>query len=97
LTLIIPNDIDFVLKLSCNILKRTGGVWMGDTMTVKESAILWGITERRVTVLCKEGRIEGAYKKGRRWVIPADAEKPIDIRGLKQSSSMGSLSAENRL
>lgn len=53
---------------------------MGDTMTVKESAILWGITERRVTVLCKEGRIEGACKKGRRWVIPADAEKPIDSR-----------------
>jgi hypothetical protein len=53
---------------------------MGDTMTVKESAILWGITERRVTVLCKEGRIEGACKKGHRWVIPADAEKPIDSR-----------------
>ena len=50
------------------------------TRTVKEAAMLWGITERRVTVLCKEGRIEGAYKKGRSWVIPMDAEKPADSR-----------------
>lgn len=53
---------------------------MGDTMTVKEAAILWGITERRVTVLCKEGRIKGAYKRGRRWVIPANTERPADNR-----------------
>ena len=43
---------------------------MGDTITVKEAATLWGITERRVTVLCKEGRIEGAYKKNRSWIQP---------------------------
>ena len=53
---------------------------MDDTMTVKEAAILWGITERRVTVLCKEGRIKGAYKRGRRWVIPANTERPADNR-----------------
>ncbi|MFG6355831.1 MAG: AAA family ATPase [Acetatifactor sp.] len=53
---------------------------MGDTITVKEAAKLWEITERRVTVLCKEGRIEGAYKKNRSWVIPMDAEKPADSR-----------------
>lgn len=53
---------------------------MSDTITVKEAAKLWGITERRVTVLCQEGRIEGAYKKSRSWVIPIDAEKPADGR-----------------
>lgn len=53
---------------------------MGDTITVKEAAKLWEITERRVTVLCKEGRIEGAYKKNRSWAIPVDAEKPADSR-----------------
>lgn len=53
---------------------------MDHMMTVKEAAIRWGITERRVTVLCKEGRIEGAYKDGRSWRIPLDAEKPIDSR-----------------
>ena len=53
---------------------------MKEVMTVKEAAALWGITERRVTVLCKEGRIEGAYKNGRSWAIPADAAKPADSR-----------------
>ncbi len=53
---------------------------MGHAMTVKEAARLWGVTERRVTVLCKEGRIKGAYKKGRSWVIPAKTEKPTDSR-----------------
>ncbi len=53
---------------------------MSDTMTVKEAAMLWGITERRVTVLCKEGRIEGAIKNGRKWLIPVNAEKPADSR-----------------
>ncbi len=53
---------------------------MRNTITVKEAAKRWGITERRVTVLCKEGRIEGAYKKSRCWVIPAEAEKPVDSR-----------------
>ena len=53
---------------------------MSDTITVKEAAKLWGITERRVTVLCTEGRIAGAYKKSRSWAIPVDAEKPADSR-----------------
>ncbi len=53
---------------------------MRNTITVKEAAKRWGITERRVTVLCKEDRIEGAYKKSRCWVIPAEAEKPVDSR-----------------
>lgn len=53
---------------------------MRNTMIAKEAASLWGITERQVTVLCKEGRIEGAYKKGRSWAIPIDAEKSADSR-----------------
>ena len=53
---------------------------MAETMTVKEAAKRWGITERRVTVLCAEGRIEGVHKKGRSWRIPVDAKKPADSR-----------------
>lgn len=53
---------------------------MEQMMTVKEAARRWGITERRVTVLLKEGRIEGAGKEGRIWKIPADAKKPADSR-----------------
>lgn len=53
---------------------------MSDTMRVKEAAKNWDISERRVTTLCKEGKIKGAKKQGRFWLIPADAEKPADNR-----------------
>ena len=53
---------------------------MADFITVAEAARSWGISERRIAVLCKEGRITGAYKKGRGWAIPADAERPADGR-----------------
>ena len=53
---------------------------MRDTMTVKQAAFLWDISERRVAILCKEGRITGAVKQGKSWLIPADAKKPGDMR-----------------
>ncbi len=40
----------------------------------------WGISERRLNVLCKEGRIKGAEKFGNAWAIPSNAEKPKDER-----------------
>lgn len=53
---------------------------MADTMLVKEAAELWGLTERRIASLCKDGKIKGAKKEGRSWSIPSDAEKPVDNR-----------------
>lgn len=52
-------------------------------LTTSETAERWGITARRVQVLCKEGRVDGAVYKGV-WLIPADAEKPDDPRRLKK-------------
>lgn len=49
-------------------------------MTIKETAAAWGITERRVNEFCKAGRIPGAYKEGRQWFIPDNAQKPLDKR-----------------
>ena len=49
-------------------------------MTVKEASAKWSISDRRVRVLCSEGRIPGAYQEGRGWKIPIDAEKPADGR-----------------
>lgn len=49
-------------------------------MTIQEASGRWGITERRIQVLCASGRLEGATKFGRQWAIPADAEKPDDAR-----------------
>lgn len=51
-----------------------------EMISVKEAALRWNITERRVSTLCKDGRIKGATKKGGRWIIPADAQKPVDSR-----------------
>lgn len=48
--------------------------------TVKEIAEQWGITPRRVQILCNQGKIFGAVKFGRDWAIPKSAEKPIDAR-----------------
>lgn len=49
-------------------------------MTVKQAAEKWGISDRRIRVLCAEGKIPGAYQEGRGWKIPIDAEKPADGR-----------------
>lgn len=49
-------------------------------MTVKEAAQKWGISDRRIRVLCSEGKIPGAFQEGRGWKIPTDAEKPADGR-----------------
>lgn len=53
---------------------------MAEYMTTKEASEKWDITERRINVLCKEGRIPGAYKEDKRWVIPINAVKPADKR-----------------
>ena len=55
-----------------------------DYLTSIEAAEKWGISRRRVTVLCNEGRIKGAGLKGNTWLIPAKAEKPKEMkRGVK--------------
>ena len=49
-------------------------------LSIKETAARWGISERRIQVLCKEDRIPGTITIGRTWGIPDDAEKPKDAR-----------------
>ena len=51
-----------------------------DYMTLKEAAEKWGVTPRRVNYYCAAGRISGAVKMATIWLIPKDAEKPIDGR-----------------
>lgn len=58
---------------------------MAELITVQEIAKVWNITPRRVQILCKDGRIDGAEYKYDRWLIPADAVKPQDKRKIKQS------------
>lgn len=49
-------------------------------ISVKLAAEKWGISDRRVRILCSEGKIPGVIRDGRRWKIPEDAEKPVDGR-----------------
>ena len=49
-------------------------------MRIKEASEKWNISERRIRQLIKDGRIEGATKIGTTWIIPDDANKPIDKR-----------------
>ena len=42
-------------------------------MTVKQASEKWGISDRRVRILCAEGKIPGSYQEGRAWKIPIDA------------------------
>ena len=48
--------------------------------TTIDKAKEWGVSQRRVAIYCKEGRIKGAELLGRTWFIPKDAAKPIDPR-----------------
>ena len=47
-------------------------------MTVKQAAEKWNISDRRVRILCSEGKIPGVTREGRSWKIPEDAKKPED-------------------
>ena len=53
---------------------------MADMMKVKDAATLWGLTPRRVSELCKQGKIANARKVGKAWMIPAITPKPTDQR-----------------
>ena len=54
-------------------------------MSAREAADKWGISQRRVAVLCSENRIDNATMVGNMWIIPTTAEKPIDARSVRYS------------
>jgi excisionase family DNA binding protein len=49
-------------------------------ISVKDAALLWNISERRVQKLCADKRIQGVQRFGKSWMIPKDAVKPTDPR-----------------
>jgi hypothetical protein len=48
--------------------------------TTKQIAVEWGMTPRRVQILCKENRIEGAIKMSGVWIIPINSTKPCNLK-----------------
>ena len=55
-------------------------------MSARETADKWGISQRRVAVLCAERRIDNATMVGNMWIIPTTAEKPTDARSTRYNN-----------
>lgn len=49
-------------------------------ISVIDAATKWQLSDRRVRILCEQGKIPGVVRQGRSYQIPADAEKPADGR-----------------
>ena len=65
-------------------------------LTVKQVAEKWNISDRRVRILCAQGKIKGAYQEGRAWKIPSDVTKPEDSR-YKSVKSIEEIIKEKKL
>jgi hypothetical protein len=57
-------------------------------MTAQQAAGKWGISDRRVRILCADGKVAGAEKKGKSYRIPVNAQKPPDGRMKSGSKAM---------
>ena len=51
-----------------------------DYLSIKQTSEKWGVSTRRIQLLCSKDRIPGATKIGSYWAIPSDAAKPKDER-----------------
>lgn len=49
-------------------------------LSVSQTAERWGISTRRIQILCTQKRLKGAVKIGSSWAIPENEEKPVDAR-----------------
>ena len=65
-----------------------------DYISIAEAAEKWGISRRRVQVLCAQERIQGLERLGKTWAIPKDAEKPADGRKNKTITSEADVSGK---
>ena len=59
-----------------------------------DTAAKWGLSVRRVTLLCEQGRIPGVFRINKSWSIPADATRPGDPRFEKKTPLQNTLSTE---
>lgn len=55
-------------------------------ISVTEAAEKWGLSPRRVRILCSENKIDGVIREGNRYRIPTKAEKPLDGRRLRNKN-----------
>ena len=73
---------------------QTGRAATMKYLSITQTAERWGISTRRIQILCGEGRVPGAIRIGSVWGIPEDAEKPADAR-IKNGKYIKKKPAEN--
>lgn len=59
-------------------------------LNITQTAEKWGISPRRLQTLCADGKVEGATRFGKVWMIPKTAQKPLDGRTKASKNSMAS-------
>ena len=74
-------DLDALHYRDCPLVEaRHAYTYLGLYETTRAAATRWGITPRRVRVLCAQGRVSGAIHVGRDWLLPAGSAQPGDRR-----------------
>lgn len=64
-------------------------------LNITETAKKWGISPRRLQTLCANGKVKGATRFGKAWMIPKTAQKPIDGRTKASKNNIDSLLEKN--
>lgn len=73
--------VDFVRYSDYNRHETSFTRWSNmDYISIKQLSEKWGISTRRIQILCRDGRISGVMRIANTWAVPADAEKPKDAR-----------------
>lgn len=65
-------------------------------ISVKEAALKWNVSERRVHQYCKDERIPGLQRFGNSWAIPEDAVKPSNPRKKKKAEKKKAVQSSER-
>lgn len=63
------------------------GLQIMEYITTKEASQKWNISTSRITLLANQGRIPGAYRLGKSWLIPANATKPEPQKASRPGSA----------
>lgn len=71
---------------SANVVQYVYMINGDNYIIVRDAANKWGISTRRVRMLCAEGKVDGARLEGRSWLIPSEAARPIDGRSVRYSA-----------
>lgn len=74
--------LDIIRDMEYNITKSVfiRRIVMIQYMSAREASEKWNISQRRVSILCSENRIPNVAMLGNMWIIPRNAEKPVDAR-----------------